>query len=109
MKNVVDWVVAHPETVASIVAALVSLIIWIVRKRPVKVVDTFKEKILAQLPIVIAKAEEEIGPGNGEKKLQFVIDFFTWQFDQEGLKLSDSYLKFIKMAVEQILSTPQKK
>ena len=109
MKNVISWIVSHPETVASIVCAIVTLVIWFIKKRPVKVVDTFKEKILAQLPYIIAKAEQEIGPGNGEKKLQFVIDYFTWSFAQEGLTLADSYIKFIKSSVENILSTPQKK
>lgn len=109
MKAFIDWIVNHPETVASIIAAIVSIVFWIIRKKPVKVVDTFKEKILAQLPTVIATAETEIGPGNGEKKLQFVIDYFTWEFNQQGLNLGESYLKFIKVMVEQILSTPQKK
>lgn len=109
MKNLFEWMLGHPETIASIVCAIVSVVIWLFKKKPVKVVDLLKTKIMDQLPAVINEAENQIGPGNGEKKLQFVIDYFTWSFDQEGLKLGDSYLKFIKMAVEQILSTPQKK
>lgn len=109
MKQIISWIVSHPETVASIVCAIITLVIWFIKKRPIKVVDTFKEKILLDLPTVIKEAEMVIGPGNGEKKLQFVIDYFTWSFDQEGLKLGDSYIRFIKAAVEQILSTPQKK
>lgn len=109
MKVIIDWVVAHPEIITSAIGLIISIVICCIRKKPIKVIDTFKEKILLQLPTVISEAEQKFGAGHGEDKLKFVIDFFTWSFDQEGVKIGDSYKKFIKLMVEQILSTPHKK
>lgn len=109
MKAVLNWVVSHPEIITSAIGLIASIVICCIRKKPVKVVDTLREKILFKLPVVIDAAEKKFGAGHGEEKLKFVIDYFTWEFSENGLIFGDSYKEFIKYSVEQILSTPQKK
>lgn len=109
MKAVLDWIVSHPEIITSAIGLIASIVICCIRKKPVKVVDTLREKILFKLPTVIDAAEKKYGAGHGADKLKFVLDYFTWEFSENGLIFGDSYKEFIKVCVEQILSTPQKK
>lgn len=92
-----------------VLCALVSLVLFIVKKKPVNVVDSITERILLLAPSFIAKAEEVYGSGHGSEKLLFVIDLFKLSFEEDGLKIGDKTVKFITSYVEAILSTPQKK
>lgn len=113
MKDVIAFYNFNKEWIDKLVYLLVSILVMVIlsvlKKKPVKVVDTLKEKILSQLPLVMLEAEKKYGAGHGAEKLQFVIDFFIWSFDKNGLTLGKTYIEFIKESVENILSTPQKK
>lgn len=109
MKEFSKFLIENWRLILEIALVICSAVVFIIRKKPIKVVDNIKEKILLQLPIVISIAEEKIGPGKGPEKLKFVIDYFVYLFDEEGILLGKDYIKFIETMVEQILSTPKKK
>lgn len=109
MKDILNFLQNYWREIAWILGLILSIVLCCVRKKPVKVVDTLKEKILFELPEVISAAEERFGAGHGAEKLQFVLDFFTWEFSKNGLVMGETYIKFIKSSVENILATPSKK
>lgn len=93
------------------VCAVAALVFCLIRKKPVKVVDTLQQIILRLLPGLINQAEIQFGCGNGSAKLQFVLDLLQSVLKQMGYggETIQSYLRFAKDQVEVILSTPQKK
>lgn len=89
---------------------LVSVIMFLVRKKPVKVVDTLKETIVRILPALIVMAENQDGL-KGADKLKFVLDELKKVLTELGYSgdVLSQYLPFAAEQVEVILSTPQKK
>lgn len=87
-----------------------STVLFIVRKKPVKVVDTLKETIVRLLPALINTAERMEGL-KGEAKLKAVIDELVLILKELGYgdDIIVQYLAFAKEQVEVILTTPQKK
>lgn len=84
---------------------LISTILFIVRKRPVRVVDTLKETIIRLLPYCITLAEKAPKGEKLEKCLSLLAELLA-DMDYE---LDDFHKKFAAEQVEIILSTPQKK
>lgn len=93
------------KTIVELVVLLTTIILWIIRKRPVQVVDTVKETICRLLPYCISQAEDQ--PKG--KKLDFCISLLASTLAELGINLSPEYTKFALEQVEIILSTPQKK
>lgn len=96
------FLVNNWQWIACLVIGTIELFFVIFKKS--QKLDTVKEKILALLPVVIRLAEEVLGPGVGAEKLAFVHNFL-----HDFYKLDDSYDQFITSAIENILSTPEKK
>lgn len=96
--------------ILEIAVLLVSVIMFIVRKKPVKVVDTLKEVIVRLLPALICLAENQEGL-KGSDKLKFVLDELKKVLTDLGYDgdVQAQYLPFAAEQVEVILSTPQKK
>lgn len=92
------------------VCVIASLVFCLIRKKPVKVVDTLKEIIVRLLPALINNAEGMEGL-KGEAKLKVVISELVLILKDLGYsdEVIDPYLPFAKEQVEVILSTPQKK
>lgn len=92
-------------------AALIicSVVIFVLRKKPVKVIDTIKEIILRALPAIICLAEKEATKGSD--KMIFVCAFFKKMFADLGYgdDIYNQYEPFIIDQAEAILTTPQKK
>lgn len=88
-------------------AALVitSAVLFIVRKKPVQVIDTLKETIIRLLPYCIQKAESS---PKGQK-LSVCLKLLKSVLASMGIELNDDYERFASEQVEVILSTPQKK
>ena len=104
-----DFFLSYWREVLEVVVLLTTLILWIIRKKPVNIIDTCKELICLVLPAFIREAETLFT--NGKEKLDFVIDK-TVKFLQSSypdIKMTSDVLKFIKDQVENILSTPVKK
>lgn len=104
-----DFIFTYWREILYVICALVSLVLFIVRKPSVKVVDSITERILLLAPAAISKAEEVYGSGHGSEKFLFVIDLLKLAIEEDGFVISDKIIKFMTSYVEAILSTPQKK
>lgn len=106
----IDFLKMYWREILSVVFFLLSLILYIVRKKPVKVVDTLKEIICRILPALINQAEMIEGL-SGADKLKLVLDAVVNVLKDDGFgdDVIKSYLPFAKEQVEIILSTPTKK
>lgn len=84
------------------------LILLTIFKKKVNVIDTIKQYILEELPILIATAEETYEEGS--KKKDFVLGMMI-RFIKQKFDIVDGsiYTKFIEDNIERILCTPQKK
>lgn len=98
------------KLILEVVVLLASIIFFIVKKKPVKVIDSLKTAIMRILPILINEAEEKFGAGNGAEKNKFVLQSVIddLKVTQPGVDVN-FYLPFIRKFIEDILSTPQKK
>lgn len=88
------------------------LLVILNRRKPNKVYDSVHQTILSVLPDLIKSAEASFISGQGQQKLQMVIELVdqllisVYGLSGEEVKKYDS---FIKASTESILSTPQKK
>ena len=108
--NVLNFIKENWKLILEIVVLLVSVVMFIIRKKPVKVVDTLKQTICAFLPGIITVAESS--GLKGEDKLKYAIDLLYKVFVKDYLtreEFDNKYLSFVKSQIEAILSTPQKK
>lgn len=103
--SIQQFFVTYWRDILSVMVLFASLVLWIVRKKPVQVVDTMKETIVRLLPYCILKAESA---PKGEK-LSVCLALLKELLEQMGLDLNSDYTKFASEQVEIILSTPQKK
>lgn len=105
---VIDFLRNHYKEIIEFSVLIFSVIICLIKKRPtLNQVDVIKEDVLEILPILINKVES---PGNGEEKFSNVV-LLVNQYLKNKYHIQDlSFLAdFIKEAIENILSTPQKK
>ena len=100
-----DFLLTYWREILAAIELIIVIVLYIVKKRPVQVLDTFRELILRLLPYCITKAEEQ--PKG--TKLDFAIDLLKKVLAEMGYELSGDYEKFAREQVEVILSTPQKK
>lgn len=111
MQQLLNWLSAHWESVASCAVLVISAIVTIVasvKKGQVSVLNAINDT----LPQLIKYAENLYPQGNGSKKLVVVLEyvhkFLQYTF---GLKANEvtKYDEYITRKVELILSTPEKK
>lgn len=104
-----EFLIDNWRIIAELVLLVGSTVLFIVRKKPVKVVDTLKATILRLLPVLINRAENT-GLKN-EAKLNACIDELVLILKELGYgdDIIVQYLAFAKVQVEAILSTPQAK
>ena len=107
---VINFIKENWKLILEVLLLLVSVIMFLVRKKPVKVVDTLKETIVRILPALIVLAEKQDGL-KGSDKLKFVLDELKKVLTDLGYgdEILSQYLPFAAEQVEVILSTPQKK
>lgn len=105
MSEVINFLSDNWKVIIEIVVLLTTIILWIIRKKPVQVVDTLKETIVRLLPYCINTAESA---PKGEK-LAACLAVLSQVLADMGIELNDDYKKFALEQVEVILSTPQKK
>ena len=104
-----EFLINNWRWILEVVCAIAALVFCLIRKKPVKVVDTLSTIILRLLPGLINAAE--IAGGNGSAKLQYVLDHLVEILKEcnYGDEVIAPYLPWVKDQVEVILSTPQKK
>lgn len=110
MKEVLQFIERHYEIIFSCFAAIFSLIMFLIKKKPIKIVDSVKTAILSSVPGLIVDAESKFGSGHGIEKFNFVFDSVVnmLKATQPGIEV-ELYYWTIKKAIEDILATPQKK
>lgn len=98
----------HYELIISCVLVLLSLILQLLKKKPVlNKLAEIKARILEVLPLLIQKVEV---PGDGSTKKVLVLKEIQLLVAKE-FKFFDFnvLLDFVSQAIEEILSCPQKK
>ena len=106
----IDFLRNNWKLILEAVVFVASVILFIVRKKPVKVVDTIKQMITQWLPGVVVAAENT--NLKGENKMKYAVDLLYTLFASDYLtrdEFDNKYLAFIHSQIEAILSTPQKK
>lgn len=108
----INFLSVYWRDILSALAIVVSIVLLVIKKKPVKVVDTIKEVICRLLPGLILDAERIYQvSGLGEAKAQYVLDLLVKVLKEFGYgdDVISQYLPFMADQLEAILSTPQKK
>lgn len=108
--SVKDFLIQNWRLILEVALVVISVVLLIVKKKPVNVVDTIKEIIVRILPALINQAEMIVGL-SGQDKLRLVLDALSKVLKDDGFgdDVIKSYLPFAQEQVEIILSTPTKK
>ena len=102
-----DFICSHWKELLEAFILVLSIILLVVKKKPVKVVDTLKEIICRLLPACLNQAENtEL---KGDAKRVFALELLKGAAKEMGYDLDPGYLEFATQQIEVILSTPQKK
>lgn len=107
MQEVFDFAVKNWQFVLSFLALCLSLIFSVIRKRPLEVYDTIATIVLKNLPKLINLAETT--SLKGHDKVIYVMDLLKQLFIMNGINFNENYQQLAEKAIEDILSTPQKK
>lgn len=95
-----------------LLVVLDAVLIFLNRRKPTKIYDSVHQTIISVLPDLINSAEASFASGQGENKLQMVLQLvYQVLVSIYGMSLNDAmkYESFITQKVEAILSTPHKK
>lgn len=107
MKQIFDFILLHWETFASIILVIASIVLALLRKKPVlNEVDNILIQVLERLPGWICDAE--VIKGAQEKKALVIASVRKFVKDQFSVNLPDSFYISLGQYIEIILSTPQK-
>ena len=108
----IEFVKSYWKLIVALILVALDVVILLFKKRPLKVVDAVTSVISEVLPVLIGQAECEYPQGHGDLKLKLVVDLCK-NYLQSSLGLTAEevakYDELIKLRVEAILSTPQKK
>lgn len=103
--NVWQFIVEYWELLLSAVTLIVSVIVLIVKKRPVTELTTAIYQCC-----VLAIGEAEKTDYKGDRKLQFAVDLVSTLLKARWPDIDvNKYVNLIVNTIESILSTPQKK
>lgn len=103
----IDFVCAEWRTIVSIILAFCCILVSLLKNK-VKVIDSAKEFILDNLPILIKTAEGLFD--SGSKKKEFVLSsMMDLLYESFPTIKATAYQAFISKSIEKILSTPEKK
>lgn len=107
----IDFLITYWKEILDVLILIGAVVLYILKKKPVNVLDTIKEVIIELLPLAINKAEESGAAGSDKKVLaaQYVFDALKILGYGAYPELKETYGKFIDEKIEVILSTPQKK
>lgn len=110
MEKVIAFVLENWKLIAFVLCLIAELVVFLVRKKPIKVVDSVKEEIFGLLVAAIGSAEEVFGQGHGVEKKELVLKAVKNHLEITHPEIDfANYEKLASEMVEFILSTPQKK
>lgn len=104
---IIDFIKSYYREIIDIILVIISVVFFIIRKKPIKVVDTIREVICRVLPGAICSAEGQ--DLKGDAKRVFALSIVKEIIIELGYAWSDDYEKFAGDQLEIILSTPSKK
>ena len=109
-----DFLVENWKFLVEILLVVLSIIIVLVKKKASIVIPiSLFDDLYRLIPEWIIAAEDEVGPGNGDKKLSIVLKkallYVSKQMDVAISDIPASFSDCIIAFVEDILSTPTKK
>ena len=109
-----DFLRDNWKILAEVILLVISLLIIVFRKKTkINIPESTIVELYNLIPDLINRAEQEIGAGHGELKLQYVLKCATlFICSQLGITVSDIPQKLILSItnqVEEVLSTPHKK
>lgn len=106
-----DFILQNWRWLLEACLVIAAFVLMLIRKKPVKIVDTIQQVILRLLPGLINQAEINFGAGNGSAKKKFVLDLLHTLLKELGYgdEVISQYNVFASDQVEVILSTPKKK
>lgn len=109
MSYLINFIKDYWYFIVPCIEIILTVLLIILRKKPVKVVDTLKEIIVRVLPSLIIGAERT--GLKGSDKMKWLIDELTKILRElnYGDDVIAQYLPFVMDQVELILCTPQKK
>lgn len=109
MQVIWQFVCEHYYAIIELVLLLSVLFVMIFKKK-VKIHDTF-EIVLFTLPDIIVEAESKYtdGPSKFGYVFNRCIELIQFITHQEKQKILDEYTSLVNEAIENILTTPQKK
>lgn len=114
----IEFLKSYGPLILEALILIASTILFIVKKKPVKIVDSVKALIIGMLPEVINRVEnykDVFDPSrklSGQEKFQMALNILkSYMVDELGIKEEDLplYRDFLTYNIEAILSTPQKK
>lgn len=110
MKEIFDFIVKYWKYISVLLILIVEIIIFVIKKKPVKVIDSVKGFISAALPGLIELAESQFpAGGHGQEKFELVFNLLKELLQENGYEMTSTLNEFTCKQIENILSTPQKK
>lgn len=104
----IDFLKLYWKEIIEIILVIASVVLCVVRKRPVKVIDTLREVVTRCVPGAIAAAEKQKNLKGDGKKL-FALSVVRQLIMDLGYEVTDDLMQFASEYIEAVLSTPQKK
>ena len=107
MQEVFNFILSHYEAILSVLTLIISIVILIIRKKPVL---SLNQRIYDLSITAVKEAEKKYGGLRGSKKLDFAIDYVVQCLTALYPDLDITrYVAYIEYVIESILSTPHKK
>lgn len=109
MKAVVDYLLTHIELIVELILGIITLIVVILKKSQAGISPL--SIVMEELPRFIVAAENTEKEGK-EKKLLVMSSAIARLSDLSGLSVKECFEKYsetLSEAIEDILTTPQKK
>ena len=105
MQDLFNFICLHWESILSILMFVVSVVIFIIKKKPVRSIDSFIQ-CLVNMNVRIAEKSDL----KGAEKLNYCVNLVCEALKNVYPDLDTSkYIPFIKYCIEDVLDTPQKK
>lgn len=106
-NDCLQFVITYWRELLSVCSVVCSLLLFFFGRRYRSTIDEIKEDVLEILPNLICKVEED---GNGQRKKNAVLELVKLYIEKNfKFTPNEKLLHFFSLAVENILSTPQKK
>lgn len=106
----VEFLKENWQWLALIIIAVLNVVLVILKKTKIIKGDTAFETVLKALPGYIVQVENLVGSGNGKEKWKQVVILAADCYRKaSGQDLPDDFIEKVNLAIEAILTTPQKK